>query len=233
MRFPLLSFALLLVASPVFGQGTPAPQNSAPQYPTPQYTAPVAPVYPGYGMFTNTATAAQGALEGMADVASAAGSYNLQTSEANINQQEANRLSIQNQQIYADTYYQMRAEHDAYEAKKHPRPTEEQLVHLAREGIPKPLPSGSLDQVAGTVNWPELLQYPEFAEDRKQIETMLKFKTDHGSLGAQQSAQFTQAVEDMAVILKRGISKVPPQKYMESYDFLKSLLYSTTQNQLP
>lgn len=194
------------------------------------YVAPVVPAYGGYGY---ASTAAEGAMDGMANVVSAQGSYNLQTSEAAINMTQAQSQEIADHQQYANTYFQMRAQHDAYEAKKHPRPTEEQLVHLAREGIPKGLPPGSYDKLAGTLQWPELLQYPDFAQQRKVVETLLKKKTDHGSLGIQDTQKFTQAIDQMVVTLKRGITKVPPQKYMTSYDFLKNLLYSTCQTELP
>ncbi|MBI1248492.1 hypothetical protein GC197_11720 [bacterium] len=215
MKRMLFSLALVLICTPLFGQGY------------------VAPVYPAYGSYTNTATAAQGALQGLADVASAAGSYNLNTAQANVYQQQANSMAISNRQQFANTYYQMRAQHDAYEAQKHPTPTEEQLVALAQEDIPKSLPAGTYDPVSATLKWPEMLQYPDFEADRKAIETLLKQKSQAGSLGVQQSQQFASTIDNMAVILKRGISKVPPQKYMEAYDFLNRLLYTTCQTELP
>ncbi|RCS44646.1 hypothetical protein DTL42_17135 [Bremerella cremea] len=215
MKQLILSFALVLVASPVFAQGYPPPY------------------YPPYGAYTNTATAAQGALQGMADVASAAGSYNEQTSEADINEAKATSLNIANDQQYANTYYQMRAQHDAYEAKQHPAPTEEQVVQMARAGIPKSLSANSYNPVTAKLAWPDLLQYPEFAKDRTEIETLLKKQASHGSLGGQDSQQFTSTIDDMLVILKRGIKKVPPQQFMQSYNFLNSLLYSTCKTELP
>ena len=60
------------------------------------------------------ALCAEGALDGMANVVSAQGSYNLQTSEAAINMTQAQSQEIADRQQYANTYYQMRAQHDAY-----------------------------------------------------------------------------------------------------------------------
>lgn len=205
----------LLATSPIFAQ---------------DYGVPVVPLYGDYG---HASTAAEGALDGMANVVSAQGSYNLQTSQAAINMTQAQSQEIANRQQYANTYYQMRAQHDAYEAKKHPRPTEEQLVHLAQSEAPKGLPTGSVDKETGKLNWPTLLQYPDFAKQQEVVETLLKKKSANGMLGAQDAQQFTEAIEQMAVTLKRGITKVPPQQYMTAYDFLKQLLYSTCQTQLP
>ncbi|MFN3149501.1 hypothetical protein [Bremerella sp.] len=194
------------------------------------YGVPVVPLYGDYG---NASTAAEGALNGMANVVSAQGSYNLQTSEAAINLTQAQSQEIANRQQYANTYFQMRAQRDAYEAKKHPRPTEEQLVHLAQSEAPKGLPDGSVDKQTGKLNWPSLLQYPDFDPQKEVVESLLKKKSANGMLGAQDAQQFTEAVEQMATTLKRGITKVPPQQYMEAYTFLKKLLYSTCQTQLP
>ncbi|MEW4563526.1 hypothetical protein AB1K70_13420 [Bremerella sp. JC770] len=191
------------------------------------------PVMPLYGDYGHASTAAEGALDGMANVVSAQGSYNLQTSEAAINMTQAQSQEIANRQQYANTYFQMRSQRDAYEAKKHPRPTEEQLVQLAHSEAPKGLPDGSFNKESGKPNWPTLLQYPDFAEQRKVVETLLPKKSANGMLGAQDAQQFTQAVEQMAVTLKRGITKVPPQQYMTAYNYLKQLLYSTCQTQLP
>ena len=220
MKRMLFSLALVLISTPLFAQGYVAPGYAA-------------PVYPAYGNYAPASTAAQGALEGMADVAAAAGSYNLNTAQANVYQQQANSMAISNHQQFANTYFQMRAQRDAYEAQKHPTPTEEQLVALAQQGIPKSLPASSYDPVSATLKWPEMLQYPDFEADRKAIESLLKQKSQAGSLGFQQSQQFASTIDNMAVILKRGITKVPPQKYMEAYDFLNRLLYATCQTELP
>ncbi|MBA2114664.1 hypothetical protein [Bremerella alba] len=215
MRPLLLTVCCFLATSPVFAQ---------------DYVAPMVPLYGDYG---HASTAAEGALDGMANVVSAQGSYNLQSSEAAINMTQAQSQEIANHQQYADTYFQMRAQRDAYEAKKHPRPTEEQLVHLAHSEAPKGLPAGSVDKESGKLNWPRLLQYPDFAKQEQVVESLLKKKSANGMLGAQDAQQFTEAIEQMAVTLKRGITKVPPQQYMTAYDFLKQLLYSTCQTQLP
>ncbi len=194
------------------------------------YGVPVVPLYGDYG---HASTAAEGALDGMASVVSAQGSYNLQTSQAAINMTQAQSQEIANRQQYANTYFQMRAQHDAYEAKKHPRPTEEQLVQLAHSEAPKTLAPSSYNTETGKLNWPTLLQYPEFAPQQKVVESLLTKKAAHGMLGAQDTQTFTQAIEQMATTLKRGISKVPPQQYMDAYTFLNKLLYTTCQTQLP
>ncbi|MBI1248490.1 hypothetical protein GC197_11710 [bacterium] len=181
----------------------------------------------------HASTATQAALQGMASLASAAGRYNLLTSKANINQAKANALAIQNRQKFAETYYQMRAQHDAYEADKHTPLTEEELVALAKQGIPQPLPADSYDPVTGDVHWPLLLQADEFSTNRHAIENLLKKKAANGSLGLRDNDLFVQSVDEANTTLKHQIPNVSPQKYMASYDFLNRLLFATCEVELP
>ncbi|UUO04309.1 hypothetical protein M4951_12985 [Blastopirellula sp. J2-11] len=196
-------------------------------------TASAQPGYPGgppyYGSYTNTATAEQGALNGMANLTSARGSYNLQTSQAAVYATQAQSNEIANHQQYADTYFQMRETRDAYVAKKNPRPTEEQLVYLARSSAPKPLAPDQVNAVSGEVQWPTLLQYPSFESEREELSTLLEKKATHGGLGYQDVNTFIQTADEMNAKLKGGIKKVPPQQYVQASTFLKSLLYATCQ----
>ncbi|MFI4876820.1 MAG: hypothetical protein ACIALR_15825 [Blastopirellula sp. JB062] len=189
-------------------------------------------VYPGppyYGAYTNTATAEQGALNGMANLTSARGSYNLQTSQAAVYATQAQSNEIANRKQYADTYFQMREQRDAYEAKKHPRPTEEQLAYLAHSAAPKPVDTKKVNPVSGEIQWPTLLQYPDFEKQRNELSSLLEKKASHGGLGYQDVNKFIETADAMSATLKRGIKKVPPQQYVEAHSFLNSLLYSTCQ----
>jgi hypothetical protein len=160
---------------------------------------------------------------------SAAGSYNLQTSQAAINLTQAQSNAIANHQQYTDAYFQMQATNKAARAAKNPRPTMEQLVRVAREGAPKPLSPGEIDAVSGQVAWPDLLQSPDFALQRVEITNLLEQKAAQGALGYAQTQQFIQASETMAATLKKAVRKVPPADYVSSKNFIKSLLYSTCQ----
>ena len=67
-------------------------------------------------------------MNGMANAISAKGNYNLSTSAAAINMTQARKNHIQNQQLAANTYFQMRAMNKAATAaERGPPPTMEQL----------------------------------------------------------------------------------------------------------
>lgn len=187
----------------------------------------------GYGYNTGGGTVAGSAMQGMASVISARGDYNLSTSAAAINATVAERNEIQNRQMATDAYFQMRAANRAYQqAERGPKPTQEQLVRMAAEGVPKPVSAQSLNPVNGKILWPDLLQAPAFADQRAILEPLLAKRAAYGSLGLNDMAAAGEALQTMAATLKTQITKLPPQLYMESRTFLNSLMFSLTNTQL-
>ncbi|TWT34374.1 hypothetical protein [Blastopirellula retiformator] len=213
MKLMLYSLPVLLLAGVALAQ--PA------GYPPPGYGY-------GYGGY-HASTAEEGALNGMANLTSAQGSYNLQTAQAAVYATQAQSNEISNHQQYADTYFQMRERRDAYEATKRVHPSEEQMAYLAKEAAPKPLSPDQVNAVSGQVEWPLLLQYPSFESERDELSSLLEKKATNGELGYQDTNAFIQTADEMNAKLKSGIKKVPPQQYVEASSFLKSLLYQTCQ----
>jgi len=127
--------------------------NYQPTYaPTTAYGA-----YPGY--YYGPSTAAGSAATGMANVISARGDYNLSTSEAAVNMTQAQSNEIQNRQQYTDTYFQMRQTNTAArEAEAGPKPTMQELVKIAQEGVPTPLSPGEMDPVHGGLAYSDQMQ---------------------------------------------------------------------------
>ncbi|PQO44187.1 hypothetical protein [Blastopirellula marina] len=216
MKLMLYSLPVVLLAGVALAQ--PA---GYPSYP-----------YPYYGGYSHASTVEEGALDGMANLTSAAGSYNLQTAQAAVYATQAQSQEIANHQQYANTYFQMREQRDAYEAQKHPRPTEEQLNYVAHSRAPKPLATDQVNAVSGQVQWPTLLQYPSFETERDELSGLLEKKAKDGGLGYQDVNAFIQTADEMNAKLKSGIKKVPPQQYVEANTFLRSLLYQTCQVEL-
>lgn len=227
----LASVTFILAAS-VLGQA------SAP--PLPNYTpaVPNGSTYNGYGGYgyggtPGGATVAGSAMQGMASVISARGDYNLSTSAAAINLTVAERNQIQNRQMATDAYFQMRAANRAYQAaERGPLPTEEELARFAAEGAPKPVSSNQMNPVTGQIFWPELLQADLFANQRKALEPLLARKAQYGSLGVTDMVKAGDLIDSMSSDLHGQIRSVPPALYMESKNFLKSLMYSVTKTQL-
>jgi hypothetical protein len=207
---------------------------AAPSYGAPAYGAPAAayPVPYGYPA-TYASTPAEGALNGMGNVISSKGNYNLSTSEAAVNMTQAQKNEIQNHQTYENTYFQMKETNQAYEkAHAEPRPTEEQLVRLARSGIPQPVSPSEVDPVSGKINWPNVLQQDDYSAQRSALEQLSAKKAANGSLSISDEMAARQTIEIMFAKMKSQILDVPTPDYIASRHFLQSMIYAMAHSPL-
>ena len=169
----------------------------------------------------------------MANAISAKGNYNLSTSAAAINMTQARSNEMQNHMQYENTYFQMQKTNQAYrKAQAGPRPTEEQLVRLAREQAPKPPSPSEVNSTSGQVNWPTVLQDDRFAADRAKVEQFSQKKATHGSLSLSDEMAARSTIESMFAELKTLVRVAPPQDYIASRDFLRSMIYSLAHSDL-
>ena len=110
----------------------------------------------GWGGFNGIGSTPQGSyLGGMSQVIRSQGQYNLMSSQAAVNLQEAQKKNIENQVQWTNAYIEMRRMRDAYRAEtKVPPPTAEAWARNAHAAAPDRLPSSSLDPVTGALQWP-------------------------------------------------------------------------------
>jgi hypothetical protein len=224
---------MLIVAFPalLFAQNYSGQQQAAPYQPA----VPPPSMVNSYGGLYNSgaSTAAGSAMNGMANVISAKGNYNLSTSAAAINMTQAQRNEIQNAQLYTDTYFQMRATNKAArQAEAGPPPTMEQLSRIAREGAPRPVTAKEMDPQSGKIYWPSALQKKSFADDREALEKILAKQAKYGGLSFSDQMEARKSIETMFGELKANIATIPPQEYTTSKSFLNSMIYATCKSQL-
>ena len=192
------------------------------------------PPAPGYGYgYGGGGTVASNNMNGMANLTSAKGSYNLQTSQANINNQQAASEYIQNRQAATTGYFDMRATNRAAtEAERGPHPTTEQLAQIAADGVPKPISPGAMDPVSGQLAWPDLLQDDSFKDERADVEKLVAKQAAQGRLGFTDQKEARATLDNMFHELKAQIKDVPPQQYTASRSFLQSMIYTLTKTEL-
>ncbi|MEZ6073576.1 MAG: hypothetical protein R3C10_25690 [Pirellulales bacterium] len=219
-------------------QSLQSPNAQAPprQTAVPQSYLPPASMYAGYGGYpinyqARASTPAQASMDGMANVISSKGSYNLQTSEAAINMTAAQSQEIANRQQATDTYFSMRATNKAARAAEAgPRPTMEQIERMAKEGDPSQLTSNQLDHTTGKLNWPSYLQIDSFAGDRAKVDDAFAKLATHGGLTYQDRMAVDQTIDGMEKELKANIRAVPTQDYIDCHTFLTGLKTAAAQN---
>ncbi len=221
---------MILIACPVMTLGQGGSGSYQPAVPAPSTT-----VYGGGGGYGyGGAQTAQGAaLQGMSQVISAAGQYNLATSAAAINMTEAQSNQLRNNVQGVETFWQMRNIGRAEREKERgPRPTPEELARRARAGAPRGLSASQIDAVTGALYWPAALQDAMFQAQRSTVDEYTTKWVKYGALDYADQTQVRENIDSMFDGLKSQISSIPPQDYVACRTFLQSLLYATTRTTL-
>lgn len=179
----------------------------------------------GYGGY-HASTAAEGYGYGAAAVIDAAGNYNLNTSQAAINYQQAYRNSLENSVNYAETYYTKRRLHDSYmESKAGPAPSRETLAERARQGVPERLTGDQYEAAFGTLYWPVAFDDPRFAAQRKELDRLMADREAQAGVGSQHYRLVTQYTEEMKNELRDMMDTLSPTEYVQAKNFLNSVNY--------
>ncbi len=181
--------------------------------------------YGGYG----GGTAAGGYLNGMANTIRAEGQYNLLSSQAAINLEDAKKKEIENRTHWTNAYFEMRRVNDAYtHPKKDPTPPET-WVRLAHDALPQRLPGNVLDPVNGRIVWPVALQVDAFAAERENLEALFAERAiEHGAIGVDAHGTIRKAVDEALAKLKDRIREIDSRSYLEAKNFLTSLSYEAS-----
>lgn len=179
--------------------------------------------YGGYG----GGTAAGNYLNGMSSVIRSEGEYNLMTSAAGVNNEEARSRYLDNKKKWWDNYLQMSEQRSAIDAQRYAaaKHSPEALNVAAKSELPRALGPDMLDPVTGRITWPEVLQDSQFADQRKDIEQLfeLRAKTSHSAGTGQKIRLATAKMSDM---LRKEIQQIPANEYMAARKFLDSLDYA-------
>jgi hypothetical protein len=198
---------------------------------TERFAYPPQPFYGnrGYGWGWNNpgigSTAAGSYLGGLGEAIRAQGEYNLMTSQAAINLQEAQRRAMENQVLWTNTFFEKRRINQAYrEAQRGPRRTPEDWVRLASDAAPARLATGGLDPVTGQIAWPSALQEDFFAADRARLDALFSQRAAaEGAVGMSAYGQIRGAVQQALANLKTQIRNIDTRRYLEARNFLTGL----------
>ncbi len=189
--------------------------------------APAQFVVGGWDSGYHASTAAEGAATGMANVIRSQGEYNLATSQAAINMEEAQRQDIDNRVKWTNAYFDMRRTNKAYQdSLKKPRDPEAALRY-AESQKPKRLTLSELG-VSGDIHWPETLPTDKCADQRRELEELFAERAQNGSLSPQKVAQVQTATRTMLDELKSEIDTMRPADYTKSKQFVVSLGYEAS-----
>jgi len=179
----------------------------------------------------HSSTAAEGAARGMADLVRSAGYANMQNSEAAKNYQDAYSKALDNRIKNAQTYFEMRRMNKEYrDSMRAPRPTQEQLISLARERAPEPLESHELDSLTGQISWPSLLQDPSFADSTAALDKLFaNWANNHNRFSIAEYQEVRSLCNGITAKLKSMVADLPPQQYVAAKNLVEGLSREASQ----
>ena len=179
----------------------------------------------GFNRGGYASTAGQAAAYGMSEMMRAQGYQNLQNSEAAKNWQEAKTLEMQNRMRWTETYFEMRkTNREARAAEDGPPVTHEQTIHMAKMGLPPRLGSTQLDPVTGHIEYPMVLNSPQFAPYREELDKLFSDRASSGgSMQYEQYQQIQRTVSKFIDALKENVNNYAAGDYGRARTFLDSI----------
>jgi hypothetical protein len=203
--------------------------------PTGGTAASTLPWYYDGGYSYHASTYEEGVLRGSAAVITSLGQYNLDTSKAAINIEEAKSRYLDNALKYTETYFATRrVNREQREMEMGPRATAQELAAFAKDGAPKRLDGTQYEPALGRVFWPALLQDDAFAPERSAIDAAMASREPANSgLGSETAREVKLGVTRMLEILKANVDKIPPTEYVQAKKFLTSLEWEAQHRMAP
>ena len=184
-----------------------------------------------------SSTVGESYARGMADVVRSQGEFNLMTSQAHINAQEARRRQLENDLRQTEIFFERRAinrqqrfgdypERAARNAERAARDRQRAMIRYGQEGRPTRLTSKELDPLTGAITWPLFLQGPEYAQPRQTIDAVMHtLALQDGVLNLEQFQAITSAINEMSSILGSRIREKNSTDFINMRNFLNRLDY--------
>jgi hypothetical protein len=235
-RAALAAAIIALTVPTLFGQN--AGNNSVTVRPSTESQSFGPPPYYGYGAmggggFGGLGWNEMGAgstpmgsyMTGMGNAIRAQGQYNLMTSQAAINLEQAAKADMENQLQWTNTFFEMRRINQAYkDSKKGPPRTPDDWVRMAVNAAPQRLETNALDPVTGQLAWPPALQADTFAADRTELEKLFAERaTSHGAVGLDNYNKIRNTVDNALSKLRDLIRDIDTRNYIQARNFLNGL----------
>lgn len=179
-----------------------------------------------WGMGFGGGTPASFETQAMADMVRAQGAFNMMSTAAMVNVEQARSQFIQNQRDWTEVYAMQQRVRQEQAAIREQARRDRVAARNARPPQPANLPtrllSTQLDPSTGKIQWPAPLLADAFSEQRKTLESLFASRVHTGTT-SDLSQAITDEVRAMRDELRRQIREMPTQDYMDARRFLDSL----------
>ncbi|MEX2118703.1 MAG: hypothetical protein WD847_03760 [Pirellulales bacterium] len=166
-------------------------------------------------------------LRGWADVYRSRGLYNLYTSEAAVNFEEARSRRIDNHQKKVETYFALRDLNASYRAsQRRPAATPEMVSQWNDSRRPQRLAPEQLEPSLGGIQWPHALTDEAFAASRAALEELYAGRTPSNSgLGSPSASEIKKAARRLQTELNANVKTLSTDEFIQAKKFIDSLAY--------
>ena len=180
-----------------------------------------------YAGYRHASTYEEGVLRGRADLIRGYGQYNFLSSLAAINHERARRDYLDNRVQGVETLFEMRKlNKESRAAERGPRPTQQQLIRLAKSRVPDRLAEHQYEPALAELYWPSAFDDAEFAGERSEIDELMARRTlGDAGIGTENHRQVAAAVAKMQSKLKDRIQEMSTPEYITAKKFLTSLAF--------
>jgi hypothetical protein len=174
-----------------------------------------------------SSTAAEGFLHGTADQTRAWGEFNLHTSQAAINYQNAYSRGLDNCQKGIETRFEMQRMNESRRAERRPRQsTPEEISRRNRERLPQRLSVLQFDPATGAIRWQGWLENDEYASGRAELSRLFAERQNGDSgAGTPSCREIKRTVEVLKRQLAHDAKRISIDEFAPSKKFLDSLAY--------
>lgn len=214
IRIAILTVVLVSLSQDLFAQGYRARWYSD------RYRDNSQPAY--------SSTLQEGAQRGRADIIRSQGQYNLDTSAARINNEEARGKYIENSYKWTETYWARKrlgeqevAKDNAERSRKQAAYREYNRERSDRRQSQRLSPT-ELEPTAGKISWPLALLDAQYTDTRKQLDELFEIRAKihyHPQL----TKDIEGVAEKMEASLRKNISSHKPNDYLAARKFIEKL----------
>lgn len=180
----------------------------------------------GRGGGYHASTAAEGYGRGLADVVRAQGEYNLSTSEAMINVEEARKAYIENRTRATEAYFQQRRINEVNrESKRYEqRQQTSEWVRKQKEKPPRRLMPEELDPFTGEIHWPTAFSDADYRSLKVELERLFHLRAEQSPpLNAADASAARKAITSLSDSLKQNFSQTEPTDFTLALRFIDGL----------
>ena len=191
-----------------------------------QVAAPI-PVIQNWNYLGHSSTFEEGYLRGSAAAIEAVGQTNYFNSLAAVNLQEANRMRIENQNLYVRKVLENRELNAQYRARyASVAPSKEEWQRVTEAALPDRLTAEQYDPSTGRLVWPHILRTEQYKAFRDRIDQLFASRTpDNSGNGSPAQRELATLIDGMKFLLKNNIDNVSASQYASAKWFLISLDY--------